>query len=369
MVSVRKRGKFWQWRFTYYDNEGVRRERSKSGYSTKGEALVAGNKAWSEWNSGVNIEKGEMLFTKYYKEWIELYKLGAYSEDNDASYRHALNLAERHLGGLKLKEVTHERYQGFLNEYSKGRARETVRKAHNKIGASLRFAFNSGHIAINPTYQVVIRGKDGTLEESKYLHEHEAQKLLDALLKGLQLNYVSRHMLILQLATGARISEIAGLQFSDLNFLNNRIDINKAWGYQRKNDFVPTKSKEARNISVDKETMQIIKAFYDHQLSKKVVDSKKRLFARKGKVPSIKSVNDTLASACKRAGIKRVTSHAMRHTHASLLILNEVSIAYISKRLGHRSIDITTNVYSHVLEELEIKSEKESADFMMKFYD
>lgn len=60
---------------------------------------------------------------------------------------------------------------------------------------------------------------------------------------------------------------------------------------------------------------------------------------------------------------------ALRHTHASLLILNDVSIVYISKRLGHQSIDITTGVYSHVLEELELKSEKESADFMVKFYD
>src|SRR5699024_2203661 len=161
---------------------------------------------------------------------------------------------------------------------------------------------------------------------------------------------------------------IMGLQFKDINFLNNRIDINKSWDYKYTNDFKPTKNRESRNISVDKNTMEIIKRLYDHQLSKKIQDNKQRLFAVNGKIPDINAVNKALRRACKRAGVQEVTSHALRHTHASLLILNGVSMTYISQRLGHQTISITEEVYSHVLDELAVKNEKESADMFFNIY-
>ena len=52
------------------------------------------------------------------------------------------------------------------------------------------------------------------------------------------------------------------------------------------------------------------------------------------------------------------TLHALRHTHASLLLGNGFTIQYVSKRLGHANIEITWRVYSHLLEEL--KSEEDN---------
>lgn len=289
-------------------------------------------------------------------------------DDNDRSYKHAMALADRYFGELKLKEIDHETYQNFLNDYSKGRARATVKKANDKIGAPLRHAFNHGHIPNNPTYKVKIDGDNAQKEVEKYLNKHEAEAVLKELLNGIRVDYTTRYMLILQLATGARIGEIMGLQFKDINFLNNRIDINKSWDYKYTNDFKPTKNRESRNISVDKNTMEIIKRLYDHQLSKKIQDNKQRLFAVNGKIPDINAVNKALRRACKRAGVQEVTSHALRHTHASLLILNGVSMTYISQRLGHQTISITEEVYSHVLDELAVKNEKESADMFFNIY-
>ncbi len=47
--------------------------------------------------------------------------------------------------------------------------------------------------------------------------------------------------------------------------------------------------------------------------------------------------------------------HGLRHTHASMLLASGVSIASVSRRLGHASIDITQKVYLHVVKELESK--------------
>lgn len=207
-------------------------EISKGGFRTKAEAKVAADKVEHELNIGINVNKGNQLFNDYFKQWFNTYKKGKYSDDNDRSYKHAMAIADRYFGELKLKEIDHETYQNFLNDYSKGRARATVKKANDKIGAPLHHAFNHGHIPNNPTYKVKIDGDKAQKEAQNYLNKHEAEAVLKELLNGIRVDYTTRYMLILQLATGARIGEIMGLQFKDINFLNNRIDINKSWDYK-----------------------------------------------------------------------------------------------------------------------------------------
>lgn len=54
-----------------------------------------------------------------------------------------------------------------------------------------------------------------------------------------------------------------------------------------------------------------------------------------------------------RAGVKRISFHGMRNTHATLLLLAGVNIKAVSVRLGHSSIQITLATYAHVLPEME----------------
>ncbi|WP_177159913.1 tyrosine-type recombinase/integrase, partial [Oenococcus oeni] len=62
------------------------------------------------------------------------------------------------------------------------------------------------------------------------------------------------------------------------------------------------------------------------------------------------SMNRHLKVLCNKLDTKSVTIHGLRHTHASLLLANGVSMQYISKRLGHANLMITEKVYSHLLE-------------------
>lgn len=373
MASIRKRGKTWEYRINHYDKDGKRDPIEKGGFRTKAEAKAEADRIEYELGIGVNVIKGDQPFLTYYKEWIKIYKLGVYSEETDRFYLNAVKLIEQYFPNTKLKEITKDDYQKFLNEYAKNeggeeRSKETVRKTHTKISTSIRDAVANGYIVHNPTHRITIRGTESKKDSEKYLDEEESILLLDELMNRIILNYTTRYMLILQLATGMRISEVMALQFKDFDFLNNTINIDKSWDYKETLDFKPTKNRETRVISVDKKTMKMMKEFYDYQLSHKVIDSKQRIFAVNGKIPDIKSVNKALKRACKRAGIQEVTSHALRHTHASLLLLNDVSLAYISRRLGHKNITITANTYSHVLKELQARSEEESADVFFNIY-
>jgi integrase len=65
------------------------------------------------------------------------------------------------------------------------------------------------------------------------------------------------------------------------------------------------------------------------------------------------SITDRFDRLVRRAGVKRISFHGMRHTHATLLLLAGVNIKAVSVRLGHSSIQITLDTYAHVLPEME----------------
>lgn len=368
MATFRKRGNKWEYRIRKMV-DGKQKEVSKSGFRTKSEAKVEADRIEHELNVGVDHFKGDALFSDYYRNWIKAYKIGVHSDETDRFYRHAVTLVDQYFKGIEMKDITREMYQNFLNDYSVGRAKETVRKAHTKIGAALRDAHQNGYLHRNPAVRPIIKGADGQEDSMKYLHANEARALIKELLNGIKPYYTTRYMLLLQLATGMRISEVMALQFKDFDFLNNRVNINKSWDYKFHRDFKPTKNKQTRNISVDSNTMKIIKEFYDYRLSKKVINSKQLLFiAYTNKVPSPPSINKALKRACERANIQVITSHALRHTHASMLISEGADINYVAKRLGHRDSTITARVYVHVLNELQVKNEEKIDDIFSTLF-
>lgn len=60
--------------------------------------------------------------------------------------------------------------------------------------------------------------------------------------------------------------------------------------------------------------------------------------------------------ACELSDIHGITPHSLRHSHASILIMNGYDIPYVSKRLGHSNIQMTLNTYTHVLKRLETEN-------------
>ena len=186
-------------------------------------------------------------------------------------------------------------------------------------------------------------------EEVKYISYDEAKKLIVALKKDLKSDYISRYMILLALYTGMRFAEILGLTWDSIDLKNKTILIDKSLDYKYTHDFIPTKNKEARTIKTNDTVIALLNDLPKNDM---LVFKKKD-----GKMPSNTAVNKSLLNACKRANIKRITFHALRHTHGSILLYKGVSILYISKRLGHASTDITQQVYLHLIDELKEKED------------
>lgn len=158
--------------------------------------------------------------------------------------------------------------------------------------------------------------------------------------------------------TGLRFSEAIALTPDDFDFIHQTLNVNKTWDYKNSSGFQPTKNKSSiRKVQIDwqlgMQFQQLIKG-KDHE---------KPIFVREGKAIHNSTPNKWLARHCKKAGIPVISIHGLRHTHASLLMYAGVSIASVSRRLGHSSITTTQKVYMHVINELE----NQDNDLVMRY--
>ncbi len=65
------------------------------------------------------------------------------------------------------------------------------------------------------------------------------------------------------------------------------------------------------------------------------------------------TINNRLKVLCNKADVPIISVHSLRHTHASLLLFANVSIASVANRLGHSSMTTTQETYLHIIQELE----------------
>nr|WP_246066978.1 site-specific integrase [Cytobacillus solani] len=151
--------------------------------------------------------------------------------------------------------------------------------------------------------------------------------------------YISRYIILFAIATGTRFSEILGLTWECVDLVNQTVTINKTWDAKYKNDFSDTKNYSSkRTITIDKETRDLLSILKHEQkvlAAKTGLRNKKNLCFINSKFELVtnNAVNKTLKSLCHKVGIKEITCHGLRHTHASMLLYQGINVRYISRHL------------------------------------
>lgn len=287
------------------------------------------------------------LFTDYFKEWIDTYKKDAVKDTTLEKYNSALNNLKTIAPKLKVKDITHSEYQNIINKYAETHEKQTTLDFHNHLKACILDAIDDGLLKSNPTRRTVIKGKIPGKKKEKFLNLKELQKLLNDLDLGEKIN--NDYLILLIAKTGLRFSEAVALTPEDFDFKKNTLNINKSWDYKNTVSFTQTKNESSiRKIAIDKKTSKQFKEL----LKTNKVEPNKPIFIKDGCNIFNSTVNDQLVRHCKNAGITIISLHSLRHTHASILLYKGVSIASVSKRLGHSNIAITQKVYSHIIDEL-----------------
>lgn len=285
------------------------------------------------------------LLYRYFREWVDLYKIGAVREVTLRKYlvthRHLVDLAPT----LTLGQLDRKTYQQLLNDYAETHERQTTMDFHHQIKGAILDAIDEGYIKRDPTRKVVVKGKSPSIKKPKYLNQFE----LHAVLEDLQLGpEVTWDWLILLIAkTGLRFAEGLAVTPKDFDFTHQSLTISKTWNYkQAKGGFQPTKNRSSkRHVQIDWQTImqfaQLVKGLPENE----------PIFVH-GRVFN-STVNNRLAIHCKHVGVPVISIHGLRHTHASLLLFAGVSIASVARRLGHSNMTTTQQTYLHIIQELE----------------
>lgn len=374
MASIQKVNGKWRYRVSYKEG-GKYRTKTKGGFRTKKECEMAAAELEKKLEHGYDINAGDQLFSEYMRNWFEVFRKGKNSFDNDADIRRAVEFVEEYFEGVRLKDITRMMYQETLNKYGETRSTASVRKHHTYMRACLREALSDGVIYRDPTFNVVAKGKIESKDEKlKFLNYEEVKKLTEVTNNGLRFRYISRYIILFAIATGARFSEINGLTWNCVDFEDKTVTINKTWDEKYTKDFSNTKNYASnRTITIDEKTLKMLerlKKYQKKQALKTGLRNEKNLvfINSKFELVSNAAVNKTLRNLCKKAGIKEITCHGLRHTHASMLLYEGVNIKYVSRRLGHSDIVTTLQTYSHIMDEMEQKESRVVDETIRKLY-
>ncbi len=159
-------------------------------------------------------------------------------------------------------------------------------------------------------------------------------------------NEIYKQFFIFMFFTGTRPGEAMALKFSDIT--NNYIYINKTIDEHGTREIgTPKSSSSYRNVVIDEHLLNnilLLKHYYEKKYNNKNYD----YFIFGGLKPlAPTTINRYKEKACNKAKIKKIRLHDFRHSHATLLIDNNIPIIEISKRLGHSNLSTTMDIYIH----------------------
>ena len=318
-----------------------------------------------------------MLFVDYFEEWIRTYKEGAVRPTSLLCYENFHRHLKRLAPDLTMGDLNKRTYQQIINRFAANHARITTGYFHAMLRASIMDALDEEMIAVNPTSRVVIKGLPRK-ERRNYLGVEEAAALVEALdltvpiirpleekhTRGQEMTTNWDWFIFLCLGTGARYSEALAVTPGDFDFPNRTLRLNKTYDYKISNDlFMGMKSKASeRHIGID------CKMAGDFKRALVGLDPERPIFVPEGQRVFNSAVINRLHALCGQCGIPEIGVHALRHTHASILLYSGVSINAISKRLGHSKISITQDVYLHIIKELDEKENTAIGNCMEAVY-
>ena len=223
-------------------------------------------------------------------------------------------------------------------------------------------------IPFNPAREVILprNTQKAKREKIKHFDNQELKKFLDYL-DSLNLNkfryYYENTLYKFLLATGCRINEALALSWSDIDLDNAVVHITKTLNYKQETNSPKSKT-SLRDIDIDQTTVSMLKQYKRRQVQEawQIGRSETVVFSDFiHEYPNNRTLQTRLRTHFKRAKVTNIGFHGFRHTHASLLLNSGIPYKELQHRLGHSTLSMTMDVYSHL--------SKENAKKAVSFYE
>lgn len=143
--------------------------------------------------------------------------------------------------------------------------------------------------------------------------------------------------------------EASALQWSDIDFETGMLSITKTLNYKDMNTYKlvePKTQASVRTLYLDEDTLNELKSWKEAQSL--VLKDCDLVLSYNGIPTSKHTLPRALEKLASLAGVHRINIHALRHSHASLLISMGENPLLIRERLGHEKIQTTLGTYGHL---------------------
>ena len=338
MGAIRKRGK--QYAIQYYDAAGRRRWETIGPNLHEAKQVLA-ERMWERRNGKFRLNRQPITMKEFAAKWDEDYvsvqiRLGRMKESSAESCRSRSRLhIVPFFGQMRLDKITLPHVREFMKALlAKELSPKTVLNAMVVLKEMFKHAVQWGYLDVNPAqYAERPRAED---KEMQILTPPEIRRLLDAADEPV------RTLLLCAVLTGMRRGELLGLRWEDIDLEGHRIFVRRAlW----RGKFVTPKSRRSRRTIDMAPTLRTSLAKLPSRFQGGLV------FCRTDGEPINPDIfaQRDWARALRRAELRRIRFHDLRHTYASLLIAQGAHPKYIQVQLGHASIQTTLDRYGHLM--------------------
>lgn len=262
------------------------------------------------------------------------------------------NHIKPNLGQKKLKDLRPDQIQNLYNQKSELLSDHSVRIIHSVLHVALNQAVRWGVIPANPAS--LVNKPRPKKKEQKILDENQLQALLSVPSKY-------RNIYFLAAATGLRQGELLGLQWIDLDWTSGLLQVRRQC--QRNNDgsyFAELKSdSSSRSILLGEATLDKLRNQEELQHTIKIFMGKRWIetgvifHSDVGTPLNQSNLLRIFKQDLEKAALPKIRFHDLRHSAATLMLKQGVHPKIVQARLGHSTISITLDTYSHVIPEMQ----------------
>lgn len=331
----------------YHPITGKQIQKYRSGFKTKKEAREEYSRLLLTKPDALEEKQDDVLFQHFIEDiFLPWYK----TQVKRRTYDNRLPTVRKHFtffNNLITTEITPIHVQKWQLALSKKKYRSSyIRNVQGLFSMAMDRAVVLGLAENNPSK--IVGNVKKTKTKIDFWTKEEFEKVISLFYKE---DYY-QHFLFISLwflfMTGMRIGEATAIQWEDIDFDKGLLSIDKTLYYKNLDNysFVEPKTKASvRHIALDGDTLTLLREWKDAQQS---VVQTNFVMSYNG-IPTQKH---TLANAItrfsKKAGVHRIRLHALRHSHASLLISMGENPLIIKDRLGHEDIETTLGTYGHL---------------------
>lgn len=243
------------------------------------------------------------------------------------------------------------------------------KKYKNYVSNVFDYASSIQLMSSNPMKLITVPKGELLVKEEKEIEFYTKEELNAFLQAAKELNEFYYTFFYFLAFTGLRKGEALALTWSDIDFPNKLLNVDKTVTRGNNNRLIVNRPKTKagkRKILIDDGVIALLKKH--RQSNSKVVSFTPNLiFNRDGSLYNPTLTKNWLRSI-KRANkdLKVISAHGFRHTHASLMFESGASLKDVQERLGHADIQTTANIYTHVTDSQNKKVLNNFIDFMNK---